>query len=411
MGFLKALVFALAFLVPKSLAQVSPPLEIPVLPPSQFSYVKIVNNCDREITLGQIPYTDDFECSDTVFVQYISSGNDYYLDLTESTLYDTMFSIQGIGNSKILTSSGLQYDKNFPLLGTGVGDSCDDGGNDEISFFDIYQANDGYIFICSPPDDATILEPLPKNYYITVVNNCDKRITLEYIPDVISEGSYGSDFSNTKKIADISTGDTKSIEVAILGTYRIEEVKNKDILTEEGDEIYSTMEGSDITSFFFIPPGIEKLFICSITPPTDNKPSPDNPPPTNTPSPDNPPSTNNPPPTDNPSPVKPSPDKPSTNKPPPANVDQDNQSSSGVPIGIIVGASVGGVVLIGAIIVGIWWCKKHRKNRMDPALDYIDNAAFGSPHAYITPTPVVASARVEQDQVISGSGHTVMNIV
>ena len=96
---------------------------------------------------------------------------------------------------------------------------------------------------------------------------------------------------------------------------------------------------------------------------------------------------------------------------PPANVDQDNQSSSGVPIGIIVGASVGGVVLIGVIIFGIWWCKKHRKNRADPALDYIDNTAFGSPHAYITPTPVVASARVEQDQVISGSGHTVMNIV
>ncbi|AGE53322.1 hypothetical protein PBCVFr5L_783L [Paramecium bursaria Chlorella virus Fr5L] len=100
---------------------------------------------------------------------------------------------------------------------------------------------------------------------------------------------------------------------------------------------------------------------------------------------------------------------------PPANVDQDNQTSCSVPIGIIVGGCVGGILLIDFIIFGIQWCKKHRKkhrkNRMDPALDYIDITAFGSPHAYITPTPVVASARVEQDQVISGSGHTVMNIV
>ncbi|AGE59223.1 hypothetical protein PBCVOR070422_786L [Paramecium bursaria Chlorella virus OR0704.2.2] len=100
---------------------------------------------------------------------------------------------------------------------------------------------------------------------------------------------------------------------------------------------------------------------------------------------------------------------------PPANVDQDNQTSCSVPIGIIVGGCVGGILLIDFIIFGIQWCKKHRKkhrkNRMDPALDYNDNTAFGSPHAYITPTPVVASARVEQDQVISGSGHTVMNIV
>ncbi|AGE51294.1 hypothetical protein PBCVCVG1_770L [Paramecium bursaria Chlorella virus CVG-1] len=430
MGFLKALVIALTFLVPKSLVYAQPPS-------SYGNNIEQCNSdCDSSHWFPVCVYGSGV--SDSIDIGFFS--NECYMGC-------------------YIPNSGYS---SFTMRNVFFGESC--AGITSETTFGADTCHD-----CStiPANDNV---PIFTYVKVAVVNNCDKPITLERIKYSYLDNLF--ECSITDMSTRIESGNSYDFYVdASEGMYTVKEVGNSKILSSSGQKYdkYFPLSGasggescddgsSDEISFFDIAQTSDGvLFICSINPPTDNNPPPtdnnppptdnnppptdnnppptdnnpppadnnpptdnnppaDNNPPTDNPSPGKPPSTNNPSPgkppsTNNPSPGKPpSTNNPSPGKPPSTNVDQDNQSSSSVPIGIIVGASVGGVVLIGAIIVGIWWCKKHRKNRMDPALDYIDNTAFGSPHAYITPAPVVASARVEQDQVISGSGHTVMNI-
>ena len=253
---------------------------------------------------------------------------------------------------------------------------------------------------------------------LTIVNNCDKdfEYSYTYFPSLstLNCGPVDTIVSGGDKRT-FDYGDTGSL---IIKDFPLQDTANFRFIITLDDSRYDigfeegSCESLDGGYGMFEP----KSFYIELCGPSPIPESPPSPIPESPPSPilESPPSPilESPPspiPESPPSPNPESPPSPNPESPPSPNPPPSDESSS-IPLGAIIGASVGGVVLIVGVIVACVCIKKRKKNRQDPVLDTVSHDTFVVP-VVSSYTSHPAPARPVVDQVISGNDHQIVNIV
>ena len=369
----------------------------------------IVNNCpgDFEFAYNFSPVPGTAQCDGA---HQLLNGQTYEYD------YPPGASIV-IKNADAESTENFEYKENLSDFISDV--EVDIGCADLVNsgFVETFTPKSLYLELCGPksPEPQT---PLEDPVDIRIMNTCDTTQTfhfMRYVDERVfceTKTLNVGDYIDKKWVYDkdllVAVGDTSSfsnnrdiyyannLPKAIYGTTDVEG-SNCHELAENGGAVYSLREADSVLELCL--PGPQKP---EPTPPTeDPKPTPtptEDPKPTPTP-------TEDPKPT--PIPEKPS-SPPSKTPSPPSKTSDD--SSSGISIGIIIGAAVGGVALIVGVIVACVCIKKRKKNRQDPVLDTVSHDTFVVPivSSYVShPAP----ARPVVDQVISGNDHQIVNIV